>query len=214
MKNLLIPQKIIFEKQRFGNNHDGDYVFAKTPIKNQKIYGFGVDNDISCEIDLQKYFSGTVDLFDGTCEFNSNLPLGFTYNKLNITKENINSILNLTSPIILKMDIEGYEFECLSSIEENVLQNIEQLIVEFHLHNFNIDYFYNIVFNLNKTHKIFHIHGNNCCGLLNEIPAVVELSFINKKLCNLTENDNNLYPDPKLDFKNLNDRDELFFKWW
>lgn len=214
MKNLLIPQKTIFEKQRFGNSGDGGYIFAKTPIKNQTIYGFGVDNDITCETELQKYFSGAVNLFDGTCYFNKDLPSNITYNKINITKDNINDILNSNSPMIVKMDIEGHEFECLYHMEEKILQNIEQLIVEFHLNYFNIEYFYNIIFNLNKTHKIFHIHGNNCCGLLNGIPAVIELSFINKKLCNLEENDNNFYPNSKLDFKNLDDRDELFFKWW
>lgn len=227
MRDLVIPKKIKFEKSRFGRNCDGGYIFAKTPLRNQKVFGFGVSNDISCESDLFNYFKTSVNLFDGTCDFPGVLPENFTYNKENISGENINRILKIDNPIILKMDIEGYEFPSLLSIEDSVLENIEQMVVEFHLApdiapiaNCNsldelLDKFFEIIKKIQKTHKIFHIHGNNFVGLLsNSIPIVVELSFINKKICDIDEIDDGNYPDPNLDYRNTDFNPELVFKWW
>jgi hypothetical protein len=215
MKNLLIPKKCIFKKARFGPTRDGGYIFAKTNLKNQKIYGFGVGNEIDCEIDLHEYFKGPVNLFDGTCDYNNILPNNFTYNKVNITKDNINNLLKNDTNIIVKMDIEGSEFECLHSIESSILNNIEQLVIEFHLGYSNINFFYSILQKIDQTHKVIHIHGNNCCGLnAVGLPNVLEVSYINKNICNLDENDTTNIPVMDLDYKNLDYHDELNFQWW
>jgi hypothetical protein len=218
MRDILIPKKIKFEKARFGSKFDGGYIFAKTDLIDYKIFGFGVNNDISCEVSLNDYFKGTVDLFDGTCDFNYKLPLNFSYNKINIDKNNINEILKCDKPIILKMDIEGYEYECLSNLNDEILNNIHQIGVEFHLWNesgYSMEEFYKIILKIQKTHKIFHIHGNNNFGIYRDsIPHLLELSFINKKLCDLNDNDNGEYPVLNLDFPNVPHKEELYFKWW
>lgn len=218
MRDILIPKKTKFEKFRFGPNFDGGYIFAKTDLIDYKIFGFGVNNDISCEVALNNYFKSSVDLFDGTCEFNYKLPSNFTYNKVNINKNNINEILKNDKPIILKMDIEGYEYECLSNLKEEILNNIHQIGVEFHLWDgsgYTMEEFYKIILKIQKTHKIFHIHGNNNAGLYKDsIPQLLELSFINKNLCNINNTDYSEYPVLNLDFPNRPFEKELYFKWW
>jgi len=124
MRDLLIPRKIKFEKVRFGNKGDGGYIFAKTPKANQKIHGFGVFNDISCEVDMQSYFGGNVDVYDGEMDFNGILPERFAYHRMFITGDNINQILNDGKPCIVKMDIEGWEFDCINKITDDTLRNI------------------------------------------------------------------------------------------
>jgi len=44
--------------------------------------------------------------------------------------ENINNILNMIKPTIIKMDIEGGEYECIPAIKS--FDGINQLIMEFH----------------------------------------------------------------------------------
>jgi len=223
MRDLLIPRKISYEKVRFGNKGDGGYIFAKTPVTNQKIHGFGVFNDISCEVDMKNYFGGEVDVYDGEEDFRGELPEGFKYHKMFITGDNINQIVNNGLPSIVKMDIEGWEFDCINKMTDDTLKNIEQFIVEFHLNDERLPYFYALIHKLLKTHKIFHIHGNNCCGVFaDSVPRIVELSFINRNLCNIDEIDNGEYPVPGLDYKNIDysplDHSlgwpELLFKWW
>jgi hypothetical protein len=218
MRDILIPKNIKFEKARFGSKSDGGYIFAKTNLIDYKIFGFGVNNDISCEVSLNEYFKGTVDLFDGSCDFNATLPPNFIYNKININKNNINEILKCDKPIILKMDIEGYEYECLSNLNNKILNNLHQIVVEFHLWDgigYSMDEFYKIILKIQETHKIFHIHGNNNDGIYKDsIPKLLELSFINKKLCDLNDNDNGKYPILNLDFPNNPFKEELHFMWW
>lgn len=215
MKNILIPKKIKFNKKRFGSEYDGGYIFAETPISNQKIYGFGVNNDISCEVDLNSYFGGDVNLYDGTCDFYGGLPKKFTYNKINVTSENINSIIDLSSNCIVKMDIEYSEYECIAALNSEILNNIEQFIIEFHMHNeFYLKLFYESIIKLQQTHKIFHLHGNNDGWYINEIPSVFEISFLNKKLCDIEEIDYGPYPNSILDRVNNKNWPDMNFKWW
>lgn len=215
MKNLLIPKKSSFKKFRCGNKRDGGYIFAETPIKKQNIYGFGVDNDISCEIDLHDHFKGNVYLFDGSCDYNRELPNMFYYNKTNVTKDNINSIIEINVPSIVKMDIEGGEFECLNYMREDFYENIEQFVIEFHLDETNLNQFFEAIEKLQKHYKLIHLHGNNCCGLLSiEIPKILELTFLNKKMCTIDEIDFGPFPDKNLDYKNIDSNDELYFQWW
>jgi hypothetical protein len=62
---------------------------------------------------------------------------------------------------------------------------------------------------LSETHYAIHIHGNNCGGSTNNIPDVVEITYIRKNSINCEPNLNNTaLPIPELDFpNNLNNQD-------
>ena len=84
--------------------------------------------------------------------------------------------------LMLKIDIEGDEFEILNDI--NLYSNqIHTLIVEFHELNKNYNKFETLIKEINKKFYIIHIHGNNVTGV-NEmgLPNTLEISFLNYNL--------------------------------
>jgi FkbM family methyltransferase len=77
--------------------------------------------------------------FDGTI---NNYPYQYT-NSISFIKKNINSfndanntnlsyLIEKFNYIFLKMDIEGLEYNWLSSIDENKLNKFKQIVIEFH----------------------------------------------------------------------------------
>lgn len=85
--------------------------------------------------------------------------------------------------IFLKIDIEGGEYEILSknNFYDN-LNNVVQLIMEFHYAKENIEKISEIIKTLSNTHSLIHIHGNNIGGTFTyngkQIPEVFEVTFL------------------------------------
>lgn len=92
--------------------------------------------------------------------------------------------------LLLKMDIEGAEYEVLISTPSSVLETFRIMVVEFHyLHKM----FDPLVYTLYKAcferilrdFHVAHIHPNNCCGSVRksriEVPTTMEFTFYNKR---------------------------------
>lgn len=116
--------------------------------------------------------------------------------------------------ILLKIDIEGDEYKILNFLKsfKNV---IHILIVEFH----NVDkkriiFKKNISF-LKNFFNIVHIHGNNSAPLSKDnLPSVLELTFVNKKIYKLNKK---IYlknfPIKNLDFPSFSQREDFFLNF-
>jgi hypothetical protein len=82
------------------------------------------------------------------------------------------------------MDIEGSEFNWIDAMEEEELNKFSQIVIEIHW-PFDI-YRCNMLKKLTNTHYTVHIHGNNYGNNLNihslNIPEVIEITYVNKKL--------------------------------
>jgi len=109
--------------------------------------------------------------------------------------------------MFLKMDIEASEYLWLLSLNENQLKKFKQIVIEFHGINddsFNVKLTDKIkcVEKLFNTHYAVHIHGNNCVKLTNNIPDVVEITYVRK--CQINNPQLNTIPLPiaNLDFPN------------
>ena len=115
----------------------------------------------------------------------------------------IKKIVKDKKNILLKIDIEGSEYNILNDIINNH-KKIMFLIIEFHSIKKNLKKINRFVSQL-KYLKIMHIHGNN----VNKIdkygyPYALELSFINSKIVGESKNKNiNYYPIPGLDYPNV-----------
>ena len=60
--------------------------------------------------------------------------------------------------MILKIDIESYEWEVFQYLPLNILKQFKYIVGEFHLNEKNELLYYNILKKIKETHQIFHIH--------------------------------------------------------
>lgn len=84
----------------------------------------------------------------------------------------------LDKRIILKIDIEGSEYECLQGIQE--YSNIAYILIEFHYIPDQMKQFSNILERLTTKFVLVNTHINNYSKIIGGIPEAVELCFLNK----------------------------------
>lgn len=90
------------------------------------------------------------------------------------------------SDLLLQMDIEGYEYETLLSMPDDLLKRFRIIVIEFHrLHHLWSAPFFRLANSafakLLQTHSCVHLHPNNCRSSIYlqgvEIPRVMEMTF-------------------------------------
>ena len=93
--------------------------------------------------------------------------------------------------LILKMDIEGSEWDVLETIPADVLSRFAQIVVEFHdLQRLAHRGFHTrattALTNVARTHQAIHIHGNNHAPIRTirnvPFPSVLEVSYVSRRL--------------------------------
>ena len=209
-----------FSRIRVGKINDGGYVMYNIPnIKYNLLLSGGISDDTSFEDDfLNKFPNVECYGFDGTVDKAPSTNSRFHFIKKNIGSTNTDTLTNLHeylekySNIFVKMDIEGGEFEWLNSLTTSHMNNIAQMVIEFHnLTKQQLSIFENI----NKTHTLVNFHGNNCCGLQDksnfdfDIPKVFECLYINNKYLTLPLELNKLTIPLPLDSANLSNQADI-----
>ena len=226
MNNLELLQVYHFDKKvRCGSHNDGGYVFAELNGEYDCYISAGISNEESFSRDfINKYNMNEYNCFgfDGTI---NNYPYQYT-NKISFIKKNINSfndnnnsnlsfLINKYNNIFLKIDIEGGEYPWLLQIDETQLEKFKQIVIEFHGltdNNWNCKYNDKIkcLTKLAKTHYIVHAHGNNYGLVVNNIPDVIELTYINKKYFSTVPELNTIsLPIANLDFSNNSQKKDI-----
>lgn len=219
MNNLELLQVYEFDKKaRFGANCDGGYVFAELDGEYDCYISAGISNEESFSRDfIEKYNMNEYNSF-GFDKTIDNYPYEYT-KKINFIKKNIGGfnddnnsnlsiLMNTYKNIFLKMDIEGGEYPWLLNTDEKQLSNFKQIVIEFHgitNDGWGTSYSDKIkcLEKLSKTHYIIHIHGNNYGPTVNNIPDVIELTYVNKSYFNSIPKFNTIpLPIPNLDFPN------------
>jgi hypothetical protein len=183
------------DKIRLGSNGDGGYVIGK--IKG--IYDCYISAGVSDEESFSRDFINMYKMnkfnsyaFDGTI---NNYPYKYTKN-ITFVKKNINTfideknvnlsnLINYYNDIFLKMDIEGYEVPWLLSLSSDNLNKFKQITME--IHGLNDDSFgftkenkIECLKKLSDSHYLIHAHANNYNSVKNNIPDVLELTYIRK----------------------------------
>ena len=220
MNNLELLQVYDIDKKvRCGTTSDGGYVFAELEGGYDCYISAGISNEESFSRDFINKYNMTKDNsygFDGTIQ---DYPYRYT-NKISFIKKNIHNINDdnntdlsfLTDKydkIFLKIDIEGGEYPWLLAIEETHLDKFKQIVIEFHgitNDGWGCNYTDKIkcLEKLAQTHYIVHAHGNNHGPVVNRIPDVIELTYVNKKYFKTPPPLNKKpLPIPNLDFSNI-----------
>ncbi len=182
-----------YNKIRLGGKYDGGYVILDG-LEYDFIIGCGVKNDVSFEnMFVDKYkcdsllFDGTIDKapsksknLDGTCLF-----FNHKWINQNVFCGTLDPYLCDKKNIFLKRDIEGAEWDVFKNIN---LENVSQMVVEFHSGFKYPKIDMDILNKIEETHYMVHIHGNNYRKAQIKvgeqvIHSVWEATYINKKYC-------------------------------
>jgi len=235
IEDLLKPFTTIYPKIRMGPNTDSGYVLIEEPFKHSSyLLSFGVGGNIDFEKEItSKYnilcdcydaepyydiFPNLMDIDTGGCLEISNK---IKYHKSHITRDNINLVIPDGISYVMKMDIEGGEWDVFDYISEDNIKRMSMLIVELHLNNElyrtkSFETLFKSLTRLNKTHKCIHIHGNNNEGYMpytKNIPNVVECCYV---LNDYSSNqvDYGTYPINGLDFPCKMGVNDLSLSFW
>ena len=113
-------------KIRVGNQHDGGYIVLKEICeKTEKVYSFGIGNDIGFEMDFVKKFpNAKIECFDPTIESLPAYPENMFTDKIYYRREGPKSLTDIFDNSLLKMDIEGNEWDAIGSTEMFNLKNL------------------------------------------------------------------------------------------
>ena len=180
--------------QRFGSANDGGYIMLNDVSANDYLISMGVGDDINFEKDLCTKILGA-DLYDYTV---AKLPAIIENSRF--FPERIGSLGSTTlmstvervpigAELLLKIDIEGSEWDALSIVDHETLNKFRQIVIEFHgLENILEDVFYekalNVLKKLDETHFVLNVHPNNNSRVIFVenllIPEVVEVSYLRR----------------------------------
>jgi hypothetical protein len=196
----LTPMQITnCELQRFGSENDGGYLMCANLLKpSQSAYSYGIDgnDDWGCEvarplnIPLHQYdcfntvapaCTGAAPQFHAECVGPEQATIdGRPYDTIanQIVKNG-----DAGKRLVVKMDVEGSEWQSLVSAPDHVLEAIDQLAIEFH--GIEEREYLDTVARLGQFFYVAHYHHNNYeCrpGFDPFAGPVFEVLLVNKRI--------------------------------
>ena len=200
MRNLLQVMDVCDgEYCRIGRDYDGGYTMLNDFAKCRIAYSIGICDDVSWDKDMAN-LGMDVYMYDHTIEGlpESNdkvhwfkIGLAGIYREATPMLKTLPMLLeenghSQTNNMVLKMDIEGAEWEVLANIDEAILKQFSQIAFEFHgLNNLAQESIITAALQkLNSVHQLVHVHGNNwegykmADGLV--LPDALECTYLNK----------------------------------
>jgi hypothetical protein len=187
-----IQKALDVEYKRFGSKNDGGYINVNDISKNDFSISFGISYNIDWEKDFIKY-GNSIDCYDNSVD-----GLIENINNSRFFKKTVGSEVSLKDCIInsnwnkdfiLKMDIEGAEWEVFNSASLDDLLKFRQIVVEYHwiidkINNGDYELMKSCFDKINKTHTPVWIHANNYgkCIKVNgiSVPDFVEVLYLRK----------------------------------
>ena len=201
--SLLSPMEVKDGKYvRVGSNYDGGYVMLDD-FQNEKVdaaYSFGIGNDISWD---EAIASHGIDVFmyDHTIDRLPQNHAKFHYFKTGVTgyekgadTKTLGELIienghTMCKNLIMKMDIEGCEWDIFKEATSEVINQFSQIVIEFHGLSFVVYdqrclSIINVLKKINQSHQSIHVHANATgiplwVGKL-VLPAVLEVTYIRR----------------------------------
>jgi hypothetical protein len=185
--------------KRYGSAYDGGYVLCENLIQGvQSAYSYGIDREDNWGCHLSRDFQLTVHQYDcftperPTCEGGryvfhdecvGDLTTTIDGNLFDTMPNQIAKNGDATKRLIVKMDVEGAEWEALMATPDEVLARIDQMPME--LHGTDDARFLEIVRKLKRQFHLVNLHFNNfaCSPDLAPFPAAAyQVLWVNKRL--------------------------------
>jgi len=184
--------------KRFGSQNDGGYVMCENLVEVETAYSYGIggNDDWGCEV--SQTYGVPVHQYDCfappalTCVGGRFVPHDECVGPKIETVEGrvFDTIGNQIARngdrgrrMLIKIDVEGAEWESLMATPDKVLERIDQLPMEFH----GVDdvRMLAVVKKLKRTFHLVHLHFNNhsCDPKLQPFPAwAYQVLFVNKRV--------------------------------
>lgn len=195
------------QKIRIGGPDDGGYVYLDDLNCAVGALSIGIGPDVSWDVTIADR-GIRVYQYDHTVDAPPSLHENFVFHRCKlssrdavgeVTLASILSKYNMLTPasVIGKIDIEGDEWDTLSSAAPEVLSTFSQIACEFHWFEKVTDecFFDKVITTLSNLAKVFepiHVHANNYSPLLvvgNKLfPSVLEITFANKTKYSFSDN--------------------------
>jgi len=183
------------ELKRYGSIADGGYVVPVNAINNSKfLISGGIETNNEFEIELANLGILGIQV-DNSIDTPPKNHKNLTFKRATLGGKDgvlIDDLLksfDLTSQGVLKLDIEGSEYETLSEVES--FQRFTTIILELHnLHKIVDDHFWDVFKSIldkfAQNHSVVFLAPNNCCGFSIiggvPIPNVVEVTWARNDL--------------------------------
>jgi hypothetical protein len=195
-KELIEPRILnVGELKRYGSIADGGYVVPVNTINNSKfLISGGIETNNEFEIELAKLGISGIQV-DNSIDSPPIAHENLSFKRATLGGENgilIDDLLKGFDPAshgVLKLDIEGSEYETLSQVES--FQRFTTIILELHyLHKVVDDDFWDVFKSIldkfAQNHSVVFLAPNNCCGFSIiggvPIPNVVEVTWARNDL--------------------------------
>lgn len=202
---LLTPSALLnLEKVRIGNaKRDGGYVMADRFFPDQKVYSYGISTEVSFDLAMAE-MGAKLFMYDHTIDHLVADHPNFSYFKEGVaaTDQPEASLFTIDHHIarnghadehdmILKMDVEGAEWDVLDTISVETLCRFSQIVMEIHgLWRFTQDdyreRFVRAMTKLTDHFYLFHVHANNASPVRTvygvQVVGLLEVSLIRKDL--------------------------------
>ncbi len=187
---------------RVGNKADGGYVMGDVFDKVDAAYSFGIANDVTWDKEIAER-SIPVFMYDHTIDSLPEEHENFHFFKTGICgKPNIAGMKDIgtlikenghqSKNLLLKMDIEGFEYPAIQALTEEEISQFTQISMEIHdLQNllFDAEKHFLIKECLEKILRhmyCVHTHANNVGWVAERngvsVPVLLEVSFIRKDM--------------------------------
>lgn len=187
---------------RLGRDNDGGYILIDDfKACNGIAYSLGIADDISFDEDIAKR-GYDVFMYDCSIQFlpESDPRFHFFNYKIGNGKDakSLHAILAENNHLdadnmLLKMDIEGFEYELIYNTPAEDLNKFSQIVIEFH----DITQYTNLLVlpvlkKLNALFQPVHIHGQDVSPIVkigdNKIlPYYIEVTYLNKSVYSFSE---------------------------
>jgi hypothetical protein len=215
------------ELERFGESNDGGYLMCGNLLGGvQAGYSYGISGYDGWGCDVSTELKVTVHEYDCFDTTEPECPKGilkFHAECVGDKRETVegrvfDTVANqfakngdASKRIVLKMDVEGAEWDSLLSAPDDVFEKIDQMVVEFHgvggERNGTQEQKQRVVQKLKRFFEVGHIHFNNatCSGGYEPFPSwAYEVLFVSKRLVVVDPARRGIGPHP-LDAPNLPD---------
>ena len=187
------------ELGRFGEPHDGGYLLCRNLLGSVEVgYSYGISGydgwgcDVSRTLNIEVHQYDCFDLKQPSCpngatRFHHECVAGSPRHEEGRTFDTVERQIVKNSDharhLVMKIDVEGAEWDVFSTVPEEVLERIDQIAVEFHRND--DPRFVDVIRRLKRFFYVAHVHFNNYSCTPNQKPFsawAYEVLFVNKRL--------------------------------